>query len=326
MLDTGGSPVISVVVCTHNRAALLGAVLDSLCRQAIDPTWYEIIVVDNGSSDDTAQIVSKFSLAHPNIRYCFEATLGHSTARNRGWQESASEYVAYIDDDAIAPENWLSTAMVLIQRDRPGVLGGPYFAYYRTAKPPWFKDEYASSRMGESVRPLGHNEYLSATNIFVRRDLLERIGGFDRAYGGIGTKLGYAEETELQQRLRKTLPAETIRYEPGLYVFHLVKPAWMSIRWRMRSFFIMGRYHYRFLATERLKNANLWQVSAMAFLRISEVLLQLFRGLFLRDRTRYPHWKNYVYENGPRYFRMLGSYCEHVRYLLQSGDREEDLT
>lgn len=313
MMDPEIRPIISVALCTHNRADLLGSVLDSLCRQAIDPTYYEIIVIDNDSNDCTEEVVSNFSLIHPNVRYCFEASLGHSAARNRGWQEAIGSYVAYIDDDALAPENWLATAMTLIQRECPGLFGGPYYAYYRTPKPLWFKDEYGSSRMGESAGPLGRDEYLSATNIFVRRDLLERVGGFDPAYGGIGRDLGYAEETELQRRIRRTFPAESALYEPSLYVRHLVKPEWLSIKWRMHSYFIMGRYHYHAVPNSSFRQTSVAMTLLRAAAKCALVDWDLLVGVLLRNRTRYPCVQNYWYERTLHHAASLGAYYEHIR-------------
>lgn len=318
MTSSSIRPIISVVVCTHNRAELLETVLNSLCRQAIDPDYYEIIVVDNGSNDRTEEVALRFALAYPNVRYYFESNLGHAVARNRGWQEAVGAYVAYIDDDAIAPGNWLSTALLLIQRDRPAMFGGPYFAYYRTLKPQWFKDEYGASMLGKSTRILGSEEFLSATNLFTRRNVLETLGGFDCAYGGEGNKLGYAEETELQQRMRRVLPAEPIRYEPALYVLHLVKPEWMSITWRARSHFIRGRYNYRAAPNEIFKRTSIATALLKAGVKCAIIGWILAYGAMFRDPSRYLYAQNYWYEQGIGHVGSLGAYYEHVRNRLNA--------
>ncbi|MGD8380729.1 MAG: glycosyltransferase, partial [Syntrophobacterales bacterium] len=93
---------ISVIVCTYNRAELLGGTLRTLCHQTLDTSEYEVIVVDNNSTDNTREVVDEFCRRSSNVRYCFEPQQGLSHARNQGLQEAKGKYVAYIDDDARA--------------------------------------------------------------------------------------------------------------------------------------------------------------------------------------------------------------------------------
>ena len=92
---------ISAVVCTHNRAAYLRKALQSLVDQTMAQELYEIIVVDNASTDGTKQVVSEYSGAS-NLRCLYEPVIGLSRARNTGWGNARGEYVAYLDDDAVA--------------------------------------------------------------------------------------------------------------------------------------------------------------------------------------------------------------------------------
>jgi len=91
--------MISVIVCTYNRAELLRELLPTLCEQTVAFTQYEVIVIDNGSTDHTKTVAAVFAARYPQVRYCYEPRQGLSHARNRGWQEAKGDYVAYIDDD-----------------------------------------------------------------------------------------------------------------------------------------------------------------------------------------------------------------------------------
>ena len=105
---SSSSPLISVVVCTFNRADLLETSLEALDEQILESSEYEVIVVDNNSTDNTLNVVEELCNRLTSLRYCFEPNQGLSHARNRGWREAMGEYVAYIDDDCKVPGQWLT--------------------------------------------------------------------------------------------------------------------------------------------------------------------------------------------------------------------------
>jgi glycosyltransferase involved in cell wall biosynthesis len=92
-------PQISAIICTHNREEYLGAAIDSLLEQ--DFYSYEVIVVDNASSDRTREIVEE-RLSNPRLNYVYEPVTGLSVARNTGAKEARAPILAYLDDDAVA--------------------------------------------------------------------------------------------------------------------------------------------------------------------------------------------------------------------------------
>jgi glycosyltransferase involved in cell wall biosynthesis len=97
-------PAISVVICTYNREKFIGEALNCLAKQTLQREQFEIIVVDNRSTDNTAAIVKKFISDHPElqVRYTMEPNKGLSFARNRGMQEARASIITYIDDDTEA--------------------------------------------------------------------------------------------------------------------------------------------------------------------------------------------------------------------------------
>jgi glycosyltransferase involved in cell wall biosynthesis len=115
-------PQISAVICTHNREQYLGAAIDSLLEQ--DFPHFEVIVVDNASTDRTSEIVSA-RLAHPRLQYIYEPVPGLSVARNTGARAAKSDIITYLDDDAEASPGWLSALYRAYQNnDKLAIAGG----------------------------------------------------------------------------------------------------------------------------------------------------------------------------------------------------------
>lgn len=284
-------PTISVALCTFNRARLLEGVLEDLCTQTLDRLRYEVIVVDNRSTDDTAEVAKRF--ADRGVRYVREEAQGLSHARNRGWHEAQGEYVAYTDDDCRVPPEWLAAALNVVAEDAPSVFGGPYSPWFQTQAPRWFRDAYGSHDLGSSARALGSGEYLSGGNLFVRRDVLAELGGFDAGLGMSGTILAYGEETALQMLLRERHPDARIQYDPALRVRHLVGSQKMTLRWNIRHHFVGGRYARRvFHAAEKPSKAR----AVILLARTGAlVALDLARGV-ARDRAAFPFIENYWIE------------------------------
>ena len=298
------SVFISVLVCTYNRAELLANVLQTLGEQSLAPSEYEVIVVDNNSTDQTRIVAERFCQRYPNMRYCFEPKQGLSHARNRGWQEARGDYVGYIDDDAKAPQEWLPVAQEMIEKLTPGMFGGPYYPFYNSPKPRWWKDSYREREHAEKARPLtGYYEYLSGGNIFFRRTLLEKMGGFDTNFGMSGNKIATCEERELLLRIRKARPNELIYYDPRLYIKHLVDAKKMSFKWLIRHRFASGRSHGRmYHANQPLSKRQLLGKSA----NLLRSLIPLPLRAVKRDRTQYPYIQSYCFEQGLPLVRTLG--------------------
>ena len=108
--------VLSIIVCTYNRESLLPLCLQSLTDQAIDKRLYEVIVVNNNSTDGTQEVAESFAEMSKNLRVVLERRQGLSHARNRGWMEAQGKFVAYIDDDAIAWPDWIYSILDFIKR------------------------------------------------------------------------------------------------------------------------------------------------------------------------------------------------------------------
>jgi glycosyltransferase involved in cell wall biosynthesis len=307
---------ISVVICTQNRAGLLTDLLQTLCEQDLSTAFYEIIIVDNDSKDQTCLVAEDFCHKYDNARYCSELQHGLSYARNRGWLEAKGEYVGYVDDDCKLPAQWLTVAKEIIDQIAPAIFGGPTYPFYNSQKPFWWKDNYGTFTHSQSPRSLHQYEFLIGCNFFVSRRVLKDLCGFDITLGMYDQNIGYGEESELQKRLCATMTDETVYYDPRLFVYHLIRPEQMSLRWNLSSRFVGGRYsNYVFddnnAQVGTPSKLNLLGQAVQTLLRL---ILDIIVGLFRRDHERYPYIQNYLYENTLKYVRNFGVIYE--KYTL----------
>lgn len=235
-------PVASVLVCTHNRGAILGTCLDHLLRQTLPRTAFEIVVVDNASTDGTAELCRAY--ADRGVRYLHDPVTGLSHARNTGWRAVATDLVAYLDDDALADAGWLEAAVQAYRtlRPAPGAMGGPVRLIWPQPEPSWMN---AVLRMplgevdwGAATRPLRPGEWIVGANCFYDRGLLERLGGFDESLGRKGLCLLSGEETLLHAKVERA--GGTLLYVAGAGVGHVVAPERMRPRWFYRRYFWAG--------------------------------------------------------------------------------------
>ncbi len=302
---------ISIVVCTYNRAELLRTLLETLCNQNLDKSLYEIIVVDNNSTDNTRSVIESFS-DNGTVRYVFEKKPGPSHARNAGWHLAQGEYVGFTDDDSRVPENWLEVAEKIIGSESPDIFGGPYFPFYMSTKPAWFKDEYRSLYLGPQPKILSSTEYLHGPNMFVRRSFINEFGGFDAKLGHHGDILGYGEEAALIRMIRNKKPDAITLYEPELYVFHLVQSFKMKKLWNIYNAFILGRYSNYAFFDQNIgilhKPLYVLEIFCLVLLTLADCLY----GLIFRNRRKFPFFFNYVSEHTLKYVYMSGVLYERI--------------
>lgn len=239
--------LISIVICTYNRSDILKETLPSYLELKIpEGVRLEIIIVDNNSSDNTASFVKAFIEKNPSeivCRYIFEPEQGLSYARNTGYLHSKGDYIVYTDDECIIPENWIEVSVQDINDRHPAFLGGPYYGKYLPGSTStWYKESFGDSYILQYDLPNGpmKNRYLSGGNLFVRRDVFEKIGQFDVDLGMSGEKISYGEEVELQKRFIEKFPEEVIWYNPELFVWHCIRDEKMKLSFLLKDALIRG--------------------------------------------------------------------------------------
>ncbi len=184
------SPQISLVICTYNRCRYLPETLASLTKQTLLPALYEIIIVDNASTDDTAGICKTFiqQHAHMPVRYCYEAKKGLSAARNRGMNEALSLIVNYVDDDVILPADYLRQMLeFFIQHPQAQGAGGKVIPKYESGTEPVWMNKYLNGFVGkvdygDAIRKFEKPmKYPVGCNMAYKKNMLLQAGGFNEA-------------------------------------------------------------------------------------------------------------------------------------------------
>jgi glycosyltransferase involved in cell wall biosynthesis len=224
-------PKISAIICTHNREKYLGAAIDSLLAQ--DFPDYEIIVVDNASSDRTREIVQ----TRPSVKYVYEPVTGLSVARNTGATSATSQILAYLDDDAVASPNWLTVLYTAYQsNEKLAIAGGKVTLIWPEGilPPAWLSDDLAGNlgayNLGDKIVYIDRPGLTPrGLNYSIRRKFLTEIGGFDINLGRVGKKLLSNEELLMtEQALNR---GWQVAYIPEALVQHNVSPERVNPQW-----------------------------------------------------------------------------------------------
>jgi glycosyltransferase involved in cell wall biosynthesis len=255
-------PLISVVVPTFNRAELLRRTLSALLRQSLDPAAYEILVVDNASTDATAEVVRRAvegdtvvrtaaegeaavrgaAEGDSRVRYLFEPRQGVSHAKNAGLAAARGSFVAYTDDDGIPARDWLKAVVDAFQtvEPAPDVVGGPVLPVLMGRRPPWYRDSYETIFWGSAPRWLERHECFYGMNVSFRRGLLAEVGGFNPELGMRGPFLSFHEEPEVFERLWRHTGGLRAYYAPGAWVRHLIPESRVDPIYRLKRGFATG--------------------------------------------------------------------------------------
>jgi GT2 family glycosyltransferase len=232
-------PTRSVIVCAYTLDRLS---LTERCIQAVldqDPAPDQVIAVIDHNDELRARIRETF----PTIDVVANSgRRGLSDARNTGIAQATGEILAFIDDDAIPARGWLAGLTEGFADPSVMIVGGRANAAWERRQPGWFPDEYlwvvgcsyrGQPASGPVRNPLG-------CNMAFRREVFERVGGFDPAVGRLGTRPIGAEETELCLRTRQAFPAAGIVLVPGAEVSHSVPASRGQVSYFVRRCFYEG--------------------------------------------------------------------------------------
>lgn len=200
-----GEPIVSVIIATRNRAQMLAEAIASVAAQSFQ--GWELLIVDDGSTDHTKRVVQEAARDDARIRYTCQAYGGVSKARNTGIAASTGAYVAFLDDDDQYLPEKLATQVVHL--DRCPQIG---FVY---AQNEWVDQQGRSlgtqpQQPVTTLRELVEQCAIPLQTVMVRRRLLEQVGGFDE-------RLTIGEDYDLWLRLARVtrfefLPRPLVRY------------------------------------------------------------------------------------------------------------------
>jgi glycosyltransferase involved in cell wall biosynthesis len=239
----------TVLICTHNRARLLAQTLAAVAAQRYAAPW-EILVVDNGSTDDTSQVVADAAAQHRvPIRYAREDRSGKSAALNTGIAQAAGDFIAFTDDDACPHPDWLEQLERGFTEFHADWLFGPVRPVWPDNPPNWFCDDLNGNfaLLDYGPRPLtveSRAQVFFGVNCAVHRHALARSGPFREDLGVFGVGgVGGGEDIEMFERaLSQGLK---IVYTPHAVVGHVIGPERLTKRFHRNKTWISRRTYYR---------------------------------------------------------------------------------
>jgi glycosyltransferase involved in cell wall biosynthesis len=239
----GRRPKVSIAISTYQRAHLLPRLFAALAAQTMPRSEFEVIIVDNGSTDDTRLVLPRLIDEHDLRVHAvrIEPNRGPAVSRNVAWRHARAEFVAFTDDDCAPTPAWLEHGLAAMRTSDTVVVG-------RTLPDPEM-DLGPFSRTVFSLEPY----WLPTCNVFYRRSDLEAVGGFDEAFYKPGN-----EDTDLGYRV-KHLCGREFRFVNDALVYHDVRS----------SNFI-----------DAAKETQRWSNAARFFAKFPEGRTHLHRGIF----------------------------------------------
>ncbi len=232
------NPELTVIICTYNRAYLLPETLPTIFQQNISNDHYKVLIVNNNSTDNTAQLLDGFIKRYDNLSVFNEPKQGLGYAKNAGMNASTTEWIVFLDDDAKVPNDFVKKALTNINNDNFICFGGVYLPWYKYGKPKWFHDKYASNKGKLLEFNTLKKNFISGGIMAIKKSVLHKFGGFPTNLGMSGNKIAYGEETLLQIRMRNS--GLEIGYDPNWVIFHLVNRYKLSPWWFIKTGFASG--------------------------------------------------------------------------------------
>ena len=182
-VPVSNTPDVSILLCTRNRAAFLRETLSSLAGvQVPDGLSCELLVIDNGSTDDTAQVVQDAFLPQMPLRYIVEARRGQAHARNTGMAEARGQFFLWTDDDVRPPADWIPRMLApLLSGTADGVAGGIRMAPH--LRRPWMEPFHHSLLASTEQLAAPELSVMLGANMAFRRDVLRTVPAYDPELG-----------------------------------------------------------------------------------------------------------------------------------------------
>jgi glycosyltransferase involved in cell wall biosynthesis len=262
---------VSIIICSYNRANYIGEALDALYQQTASLDQFEVLVIDNNSTDGTPEIFAQWRTTNPNGKFSYhtENKQGASFARNTGAHHAKAAWLCFVDDDAVADKNFIKNIILHIQTypERVG-FGGRIIPRYVPAEPKWMS-YYVSSMVGNfdyapTACAFENGKYPLESNMIVRKDIYDSIGGFNTLLPGVVGNLRIGGEgKELFYKMMAL--GYTIYYEPNIIVEHVVEINKLTKEYLYRVASGIGRGE-----RSRTKSINQWAY-------ISKVVEYLFK-------------------------------------------------
>jgi len=294
---------LTVALCTHNHKERLGRALRGVAQLVAPGCPWELLIVDNASTDGTSQLVmtSDWRMPGMNVRVVREEKLGLSNARNRAIEEATGEYIVFMDDDESPDPHWLGAYERIILAERPDALGGRIEVMFEDGRrPTWLQDELLGflgqlDHGGAARRLTAPDTPIFGGNFAFRKDIFARIGTFDAELGRKGSDNTGGEDTEIYRRMIAS--GCNVWWVPNAVIHHRIQAGKLRRRYFLDLHFRQGRaqgMRKRGAASRippRYLIPQLWRALKVA------LLVRLSRGpdAALRTQMNVAYFLGYVY-------------------------------
>lgn len=297
------SPFISIVICTYNRADYLRDSLHSLLPTPAASSLYEVLIIDNNSSDHTALVAEDIIEAYPNkqIRYVKELQQGLSHARNRGINEARAPILLFLDDDITANPDFIPAWLNFFeQHPEAAGGGGKIHVQFDDPRPKWMS-HFLLPLLGHhdlrsTSKPYPAGKYPFGGNMAFRCEVFEQYGTFDTELGRKGKQLFASEEKEFYNRLPRNT---NIFYVPKASLKHRVNSQRLTPSYIKKQALGLGKS-----IAVQMQNApaqdkiralanELFKILATIFLCVGYSLMLQFSKASMLIKFRRWIWKGY---------------------------------
>lgn len=275
---------ITLLVCTYNRSGDLREMLETAVAQKTDGAFtYEILVVDNNSTDDTRAVVEEFiARGHKNLRYLFESRQGKSFALNTGLNALRGGIFTICDDDFVLPEVWLKDIFAAFNaHPEVSFVSGKVLPAWQAEPPVWLTADHwsalALTDYGEKEFYADENKQICLLACSFRTADVAEVGGYSQKLGVTKNQIGGTEDLEILKRLWKS--GRKGIYLPHIWFYHKVEPHRITKRYHRRWHSGHGSFY------AAMRDEEVEQASARLFDVPAHLYFQAAKNIF--------HWLKY---------------------------------
>ena len=285
---------ITVILCTYNRCEVLTKALESVALQILpESVQWEVLVVDNNSSDQTRDVVVSFCKRLPErFRYLYESRPGKSHALNTGIHEARGDILAFMDDDVTVEPTWLQNLTKYLSNGEWAGVGGRTLLADGFSAPSWMLLDGLYSLgpalaalfdLGDEPCELRDPPY--GTNMAFHKRMFDKYGGFRTNLGPRPGTTIRNEDTEFGRRVLAN--SERIRYEPTAVVYHPVPKGRIDKKYFLRWWFDYGRAE----VLEIPRRPSIWGISRRYFTIPKMIVTVMPRKVFCWLFTFSPQYR-----------------------------------
>lgn len=280
MKTDGNMPILSIIVCTYNRDRYIEETLILLSDQSIEESHYEVLIIDNNSTDDTTNkcrnLIKRSGFS--NFHYFLETNQGHTYSRNRGIKESSGHYLAFLDDDAWVNRHYCEEIIHFFDNQKDATaIGGKIIPEYESKEPVWMSRYLwplvAGLDMGNQVREFKGSQYPIGANMAYRSQVFSDYGMFNIDLGRRGKGLEGGDEKDMIFRLKTG--GERVFYVPSVKVRHIIPGSRTTISYIRGQAIGVG-----ISEKKRLSHSGLLPVIIKSFSELIKIGATCVLGLF----------------------------------------------